>query len=85
MSATTRIPGTHAGRYEGRCPGCRSYLCDCPVGFMGRLGYLWCVPCSEADGKDRDDAFEPVRIRNLFDCEECCTTCNERLVPEHLR
>lgn len=85
MTTTARIPGTHAGPYEGRCPKCRSYLCDCPVGFMGRLGYVWCVPCSVALGRDQDEAFEPVRIRNLDHGEECCILCGERLLPEGVR
>ena len=78
-------PGQHAGPYDGRCSKCQSYLCDCPVAFMGHLGYLWCPPCSESVTEPRHLPLEPVMIRNLFDGLECCTSCGESVVPEYLR
>ena len=81
MSQSVGTPGHHAGPYDGRCRHCGFYLCDCPVGFTSRLGYLWCPPCSHKLGLAD---LEPVTIRNLDHGDECCTSCNERLVLEGL-
>lgn len=78
-------PGLHGGPYDGRCRNCKMYLCDCPVAVRDHLGYLWCVPCSESVTEPRHLPLEPVTLHMLDNGEECCTTCNERVVPEYLR